>query len=291
MRRDSASHLDIAALAESQHGVVARSQLLALGLTVAAIDHRVRAGQLRRMHHGVYAVGHRVLTADGRRLAAVLAAGAGAVLSHGSAAAAWELRPPSSGLIHITVPGHAGRERRVGLKVHRSVTLRPGDVTHHRGIPITTPARTIIDLSRTLKGRPLEHVVDLADQRGLIDFADLRRANSASLQAVLQRYTAAPTRSELEERFLALCDDHGLPRPETNKRIEGIEVDFVWRDARLIVEVDGYRYHRSPSAFEADRERDVTLTAANWVVLRFTWRQITRRRGWVATAVGGRLAG
>jgi very-short-patch-repair endonuclease len=107
---------------------------------------------------------------------------------------------------------------------------------------------------------------------------------------VLSRYCAAPTRSELEERFLRLCDDHGLPRPETNTRIEGIEVDFVWRDRRLIVEVDGYAYHRSPSAFEADRERDVTLTVADWSVMRFTWAQITRRQRWLAGAIRARMA-
>jgi hypothetical protein len=127
-----------------------------------------------------------------------------------------------------------------------------------------------------------------------VDFADLAnrleaqatRPGSRSLQAVLSRYTAGAfvTRSELEERFLALCDDHGLPRPEVNIRIEGFEVDFVWRDARVIVEVDGYGYHRSPSAFEADRERDVVLALAGWRVLRFTWTQVTRRPEWVAGA-------
>src|SRR5215217_1288294 len=170
-------------------------------------------------------------------MAAILASGADAVLSHAGAAAAWELRQVGSGAIDVTIPSAAGRARRRGIRVHRCRTLRPEDTTVHRGIPITTPARTIIDLSRTLQGRQLEHVIDLADQRGLIDFADLESANSASLKAVLQRYSAAPTRSELEERFLALSDAHGLPRPETNARIEGIEVDFVWRDRRLIVEV------------------------------------------------------
>jgi very-short-patch-repair endonuclease len=158
-------------------------------------------------------------------------------------------------------------------------------VTVRRGIPVTTPACTIIDLARSLRGRPLEQLIDLADQRGLIDFDQLRAANSASLQAVLRSYRPAPTRSELEERFLRLCDTHGIPRPETNTRIEGIEVDFAWRDRRLVVEVDGYAYHRSPTAFEEDRERDVTLTTRGWRVLRFTWTQVTRRAAWVATAI------
>ena len=157
----------------------------------------------------------------------------------------------------------------------------------------------LIDLATTLNGRPLEHALDLAEQRGLVDFAELRKAieahptrpGSPSLQA---RCPATPpdtvTRSELEERFLALCDDHGLPRPNVNTRIEGTEVDFVWRDGRLIVEVDGYAYHRSPSAFEDDRARDVALTVAGWAVLRFTWAQITSRPRWVAAAIRRRLA-
>jgi very-short-patch-repair endonuclease len=204
------------------------------------------------------------------------------VLSHVTAATAWDLRPLAAGAIHVTVRGN--RRRRAGLKIHRTRTM---EATTHRGIPITTPARTIIDLATTLKGRPLEAALDRAEHLRLLDFAELRkRPIPPSLQAVLSLYTAAnPTRSELEERFLELCDDHKLPRPQTNVVVNGIEVDFAWLDERLIVEVDGYRHHRSPTAFEADRERDVTLTAAGWRVLRFTWAQITGRPGWVARAI------
>jgi hypothetical protein len=281
----SAPDAMIAALAEAQHGVVARAQLLRMGLTKTQIDHRIKTRRLHAAHRGVYAVGHRGLTVEGRWMAAVLAAGRGAVLSHATAAAAWDLRRTTSGIVHVTVAGRGGRERRAGMRVHRCGTLTTDDATTHRGIPITTPARTIVDLSRTLKGRPLEQLVDLADQRGLIDFDHVRTANSASLQAVLQRYAPALTRSELEERFLQLCGTHDIPRPQTNVLVEGIEVDFVWRDRRLIVEVDGYAYHRSPAAFEADRERDVTLTTKGWRVLRFTWAQVTRRPAWVAAAI------
>jgi very-short-patch-repair endonuclease len=254
-------------------------------LTNEDVDRRVKAQRLHRLHRGVYAVGHRRLTVEGRWLAACLATGG--VLSHVSAAAAWELRPTNARLIHVTVPGDGGRKRRAGIKVHRSTTLTAKDVTIHRGLPITTPARTIIDLARSLSGRPLEHVIDLADQRGLIDFRDLERANSVSLQAVLTNYRPALTRSELEEAFLRLCDDHGIPRPETNTRIEGIEVDAVWRDRRLVVEIDGYRYHRAPTRFESDREKDVMLQLKGWRVMRFTARQIENRAGWVAAAVTG----
>jgi hypothetical protein len=219
-------------------------------------------------------------------MAAVLACGDGAVLSHDSAAAAWDVRPIGAGAIHVTVPGVAGRARRPGIRLHRSPTLAPDDTTTHRGIPITTPARTLIDLSRTVKGRPLEHALDRAELLRLVDFADLRsRRIPASLQEQLDRVGTTLTRSELEERFLGLCEDHGLPRPATNCVIEGIEVDFAWRDRWLVVEVDGYAYHRSPSAFERDRERDVVLTLAGWRVLRFTWDQITTRAAWVAAAV------
>jgi very-short-patch-repair endonuclease len=278
----------VAGLAGGQHGVVARWQLLALGLSSEAVKRRVAAGRLHRLHRGVFAVGHTALGADGRWMAAVLALGGNAVLSHDTAAAAWDLRRGGSGAVHVTVPSTAGRERRAGIRLHRSRTLTPGETTTHRGIPITTPARTIVDLARNLKGRPLEHALDLADQRRLIDVADLNnRPVPRSLRAVLSRYSegATPTRSELEERFLQLCDDHGIPRPQTNVVIEGHEVDFVWRSKRLIVEVDGYAYHRSPTAFEADRERDVTLAVAGWQVRRFTWAQVTRRPAWVARAL------
>jgi very-short-patch-repair endonuclease len=254
-------------------------------VTVRQIEHRVATGRLHPVGRGVYAVGHRVLSVEGRWRAAALSSGSGAVLSHSTAAAVWELRPAGGGAIHVTVPGRGGRRHRRGIAIHRSVTLGPRDVTARRGLPVTSVARTIIDLARTLPQADLERIVDLADQRGLVDFADLRTANSAALKAVLSNYRPAPTRSELERRFLRLCDDHGVERPETNTRIEDIEVDFVWRDRRLIVEVDGYAYHRSPAAFELDRERDVRLGAVGWRVLRFTWRQVTQRPAWVAGAV------
>jgi hypothetical protein len=280
----------IAALAGRQHGVVTRTQLLRLGLSESAISRAARSGRLHRLYRGVYAVGHTVLTIEGQWMAATLATGG--VLSHATAAAAWDLRRLGAGAIHVTVPGTPGRLRRKGIRLHRSRTLEPRDITTHRGIPLTTPARTVIDLAHTLKGRPLEYVLDLAEQRGLVDFAELhRRPIPSSLQAVLSLYTAGTfvTRSEMENRFLALCDEHGIPRPRVNSHVEGEEVDFVWPDKRLVVEVDGYRYHRSPSKFETDRERDVILALAGWQVMRFTWTQLTERPVWVARAVSARL--
>jgi very-short-patch-repair endonuclease len=161
------------------------------------------------------------------------------------------------------------------------------DVTEIGGIPVTTPARTIVDLARTLSADDLEPIVDDADKRGLVDFAALKSARSASLKAVLGRYDPAPTtRSELERRFLKLCKTHGIDKPETNVLIGGYLVDVVWRDRRLIVEVDGYRYHRAPSRFERDRQQDVELGLKGWRTLRFTWRQVKTRGEWVAAAIG-----
>jgi very-short-patch-repair endonuclease len=243
----------------------------------------VKSGWLQEIYPGVYAVGHRVLTIEGRWMAAVLACGQGAVLSHATAAAAWDLRPVGSGAIHVTIPASARRRAPKGIRLHRSRTI---EATTHRGIPITTPTRTIIDLARTLTGRPLEKALDRADQLGLIDFAELhQRRIPTSLQAQLATYQPTLTRSEAEDALISLCDAHNLPRPETNTVIEGEEVDAVWRHARLIVEVDGYRYHRSPTAFETDRARDVKLTLAGWRVLRFTYAQITQQPDYVAAAL------
>ena len=219
------------------------------------------------------------------------------VLSHTTAAAAWEMLQTNSGLIHVTIPGAAGRERRTGIRIHRSVTFESHDTTTHRGIPITTPIRTVLDVAATLEGRRLEQLLDRAERR--LDFAELQqrlaahptRPGSPSLRAVLSHYVvgSAVTRSELEEMFLRLCDDHGLPRPEVNICIEGMECDFVWWDARLIVEVDGFAFHRS--RFAADRERDVVLKLAGWEVLRFAYEHVADRPRWVAAAIRRSLTG
>jgi very-short-patch-repair endonuclease len=295
MRGKRAIDLAIPILAANQHGVVTRAQLRLCGLHDRSIDRRITGGRLHPIHRGVYAVGHTVLTVQGRWMAAVLAGGPDAVLSHASAAAAWELRAIGGGRMHVTVPSHGGRTRRGDIRLHRTITLTPEETATHRGIPITTVERTIADLAALLDARALERLLDHAEMLRLVDFADLRiepgRRGAPALRAALAHYEGPTlTRSELEKRFLDLCDEHRLPQPMANTRIEGIEVDFAWPDARLIVEVDGYGYHRSPSAFESDRERDVTLAIAGWQVLRFTWAQVSRRPAWVARAVVKRLA-
>jgi predicted transcriptional regulator of viral defense system len=200
MAGKSAKDLEIAALADAQYGIVSRAQLVYAGLTRNEIDHRVAMQRLRLMHRGVYAVGHRRLTVQGRWMAAVLACGKGTVLSHESAAALRELRRVGSGAIHVTVPGVTGRKRRTGIRLHRSTTLTARDVTVHEGIPVTTVARTIIDLARVLPTDALEKVVDRADQRRLVDFADLREATPASLQAVLRAYDRPQPAAHSSER-------------------------------------------------------------------------------------------
>jgi predicted transcriptional regulator of viral defense system len=157
----------VAALAERQHGVLSTRQLAAIGLPQRAVSHRAAAGRLHRVHQGVYAVGHTVLTVNGRRMAAVLAAEPGAVLSHASAAALWEIRPTSATRIDVSVRSAGGRAKRRGLRIHRTPTLRTDEITAHQGIRVTTPARTLLDLASSLPRRALERALDDRDPRPL----------------------------------------------------------------------------------------------------------------------------
>jgi len=271
----------IAQLAERQHGVVARRQLFALGLGRGAIDRRIERGRLHILHRGVYTVGHRAITQHGRWMAAVLAAGPGAVLSHRSAAALWGIRPTTRTRIEVTVP----RTLHATPTLHpRCAVLQRDEVTTNDGIPTTTPARTLLDLAGLLGKRPLERALNEAEA--------MRLTSEAPVAELMERHPAkrgiadlrillvtsrSSTRSELEARFLTLLDTHGLPQPETNIIIEGIEVDAVWRQQRLIVELDGYAFHSTRQAFEHDRARDRHLTANGWRVLRITWRDLAER--------------
>jgi Transcriptional regulator, AbiEi antitoxin/Protein of unknown function (DUF559) len=291
MRRQSATDAEIAALADRQGGIVERGQLRSLGLSASAIDRRVRRGRLHPRFRGVYSVGHRVVGQTGLHWAAVLACGPGAVLSHGSAAAAWDMAPSASGTVDVLV-GLGGREPRPGIRLHRTRAIDDDEATTRRGLPITTPARTLLDLAASgLNRTRLELAVDRAERQRLLDFADLHellardpgRPGTRSLKAALASYSdPLDVRSELETLVLELCDAHGLPRPLVNTVIEGKVRDFCWPSRRLVVEADSYAWHRSPSALNADRERDVELTLARWRVLRFTYAQVTRRRLWVA---------
>ena len=247
----------IAEIAARQSGVVARRQLVAAGLSHRQIDRRVESGRLHVLFRGVYAVGHRVVGAAGRWWAAVLACGDGAVLSHFSAAHAWQLRLSEAAVVDVSV-GRSGHVRRPGIRLHRRRSLSADDVTVLDGLPITTPARTVLDLAAAgLRGAKLEAVVDVAVHERL-DFADLerllrsRQPGTAALREVVRRYSvgSVDVRSRLEILCVELCDSAGLPRPSMNVVVAGRVRDFFWADVPLVVEADSWRWHRSPGAVE-----------------------------------------
>ena len=289
----------LARLAARQHGVVDRDQLRALGFTDEAIARLIRAGRLHRLYPGVYAVGHVVLTLRGRLLAAVLAGGPGAVLSHHSAAELQALRYDAGARIHITVPAASGRRSRPGLVLHR--TRRPIESTIVDGIPVTTPMRTLADLAETLPRRQLEKAVEQAHVLKLLDVAAIDRIAATHgagrrgpkrLQALVRSHDAehTRTRSQLEDALLELCDTYDLPRPSTNVVIEGYEADFAWLDRRLIVETDSWRHHSSRARFEHDRVRDAHHTAHGWRVVRLTYARLTDEPDAVAALLRRLLA-
>ena len=271
----------LARLATRQQGVVSVGQLYEMGFDQFAVARRVQAGRLHRLHRGVYAVGHKTLNRNARYLAAVLAAGDGAVLSHRSAAILWGIHRSDAAKIDVTVPRTCGFRSTRTIAVHRP-RLTPAATTH-AGVRVTTPGRTLQDLATAVPRRTLEKAAEMAEGLRLHVDLDPRHPGAARLDAVLGRHDLRrTTRSPLEDAFLRLCDDHGIPRPQVNAQVEGFEVDFVWPDARLIVETDGRSYHATPEAFERDRARDARLTAAGWRVVRFTERQVREEAGAVA---------
>jgi predicted transcriptional regulator of viral defense system len=285
----------LADLAGRQWGVVSRAQLTAIGFGRGAIDARVRAGRLRRLHRGVYAIGGAALPREGRGLAAVLACGDGAVLSHVSAAVHWGLLTYDPPQPHVTAP--ASKAGAPGIRLHRTRSLDASDTTTHRGIPITTLARTLLDLAATAPRNHLEHALgqalrnELYDQRAIRDVLQRHRGRRGT-KALLRATGDDPafTRSALERRFLTLCRRAGLPRPLVNHTLtaldhEPYEVDFFFPAHRLVVEIDGWRDHGTRVAFERDRAKDAALVAAGYAVLRFTKRQIAEDPDTVAERV------
>jgi very-short-patch-repair endonuclease len=270
----------IARLAERQYGVVTRSQLIALGLGRGAIRSRLQRHWLHPLYRGVYAVGQRQLRREARWMAAVLACGPGSVLSHIPGGAHWQI-VRDRGPCHVTSP--RARRSRPGIRVHEAL-LPSDEITVHEGIPITTVPRTLFDLAAVLPRRQLERAINEAELLQLWDELSLdhllhrypRHKGNRAVRAALQkrREGATATKSELEEMFLALIDATGIPRPEINALVEGYEVDAVWRDARLVVELDGRGAHGTAAAFERDRERDRVLQVAGWRPVRITHRQM-----------------
>jgi very-short-patch-repair endonuclease len=266
----------LARIAARQHGVVSTAQLNDAGIDKDGISRRVKSGRLHRVHRGVYAVGHMRLTFEGRCMAAVLALGDRAAVSHRSAAALWRMLPAHDGPIDVTVLGDGGRERRKGIRIHRSPSLIAGVSILRGGIRVTKAARTLQDLHRAVS----DEIYRRAVRRAL----DLRLVKSGDLQREPDL-----TRSELERLFRSLCRRHRLPEPEVNARVGPFEVDFLWRDRGLIAETDGFRHHGDRSAFERDRARDAQLQSLGFRVLRFTYRQLTEDRSAVVGALRGLL--
>jgi len=266
----------MAKLASREHGVVEHQQLLGLGFTPGAIEHRLRSGRLHRVHRGVYAVGHPTLTHEGRRTAAVLACGPQAVLSHWSAATHWEPLQTNRAVIDVVVPGHHRGHK--GIRLHCVKQLDERDTTIRDGIPITNVPRTLLDLATVANHRQLRRAVNQAARGGWLGPKALShflhrhegrpgikafRAATAALNPGTHR-----TRSDLEDDFLVVNRKHGLPTPDSNMEVESFEVDFHFPGTNLIVELDSYEYHRTPEEFDADRRKDAALKRKGYEVLR-----------------------
>lgn len=273
-------------LAGRQDGIVTFAQLRALGLGPTGIKRRVRAGRLHRLQRSVYAVGHPRISLDGRRLAAVMACGPGAALSHVSAAIVLGIRRGSEARFDVTTH-ERGRKPTAGIRLHR--VRRPlGDaVTHVDGIPVTAVARTLLDLADVLAPQQLARAVHEAEALRILDVREVEaqldgasgRRGAAKLAAALAEPSPGTTRSALEERFADLIAASGLPRPRLNVLVAArgrrFEVDALWPRERAIVELDG-AVHRTRRSFHADRARDAALAAEGYVVVRLTWRRVTR---------------
>ncbi|MEA2191121.1 MAG: hypothetical protein QOI73_1242 [Solirubrobacteraceae bacterium] len=277
----------MAAIAAEQKGIVTTRELAACGLCSHAITLRVRQGRLQRVHRGVYAVGCGPLTLGTRFLAAVLACGPGAALSHFSAAAWLELLAWEERFVEVTVRCW-GTARRPGLRVHRARTLDERDVRRHDGIRATTPAQTLLDIAPALSERALRRSVRQALGERRVTAAQLTdvlaRANGhhgAGALAAVVAPGALPTRSELEDRLLDLVLNAGLPAPQVNAELvlggRRVVPDLHWPRQRLIVEADGAAWHDNRVAREADAKRQALLEAHGRRVLRVTWEQTVRQ--------------
>jgi very-short-patch-repair endonuclease len=284
MRVESANHRDqvVGGLADRQYGVVRREQLLAAGVGRGAIVRALDAGRLRPVFRGVYAVGHTALRREGWWMAALLACGEGAALSHRTAAMVWGLQTGPTLPIDVTTSTDHGRRHRQ-ITTHRT-RLHALDALVIDGLRVTTPSRTIVDLAATLKGRALRDAVERAQDLRRFDPDDIRdtlaRAPRRSGTRRLENLIAVMgpdkdnARSHLERTFLALTRKARLPAPAVNQEIAGCCRDFAWLDQRLVVETDGYRYHSSRQAKRRDNRRDRQLTALGWRPLRFTYEEI-----------------
>ncbi len=264
-----------AQIAGRQHGVITYKQLRGVGISQAAIQRRVAAGRLFRVHRGVYAVGHNGLSNHGRWKAATLACGERAVLSHRSAAELWGLLKASDSDPHVTVRSSSGRPHRPGIVLCRSSTLTRAETTARDNIPVTRPHRTLLDIRGVVRPGLLRHAIREAEIQDLPIDVDALIGDRAA--------------SGLELEFLGFCRRHRLPEPEVNVRVGRYRVDFLWRAERLVVETDSRRYHRGVLAQQEDLERDRYLNQRGFVVLRFTGDELERSPNWAASEIRRRL--
>lgn len=290
----------ISALASRQHGVVTTRQLVSIGFSKGSIAHRERQDRLHRVHRGVYAVGHGRLTTAGRQMAAALACGEGVALSHVSAAGPLGLLGEHGGTVHVTaLPGN-GSASRSGVRVHRGRALEARDVTHVDVRPVTTVARTLVDLGDVVSPAYVRRAFVRAEQARAIDMTAIdhvlaragRRRGPAILRALLAVYDPRwhDTRSELELAMLDLAERSGLPEPNVNEWLLGrFLVDFLWRDARLIVETDGREFHATATARRDDARRDHALRRAGFRVMRVSYRSVISDQANVASRIAAAL--
>ena len=278
--RDDAIDRLIARIASRQRGIIEWRQMLAAGISPAAIKHRIATGRLHRVFRGVYMVGHPVAAELAIETAALLICPPGTVLSNLTGAGIWRMTELPL-VVDVTVL--AGRpHHRAGMRVHRTAGLDPRDRRVARGLPVTSPARTLVDLAGQLGRDGLESAYEQAqilrlltpdDVRRALDRAPRRRGARGLRDLVIEQPTM--TRSKAERRLLGALAGAGIPRPETNVKLLDHEVDMLWREARVVVECDGFETHRTRAAFERDRRRDATLQAAGYRVVRATWRRLT----------------
>jgi very-short-patch-repair endonuclease len=291
-------HSAIAGIAGKQRGLITVAQLKQLGVSKAGLSRAASRGVLVQIHRGVYALlPLRCLPPLAREHAALLHLGPGAVLSHGSAAQIWGLRPPPPDL-HVTVIGRDLRSRE-GIRVHRAAAIDRADLRHHHGLALTAPARTLLDLEAGLSDEALEqvfaeaikrHVMRRSEARSMVERHPGHPGIARLRELASETHDVARLRADTERRFLRLVRRAGLPQPETQAPWGPYELDFLWREERVVVETDGYLFHSLRSDLESDHRRDAKLQAAGFIVLRFSWRLIRYQPEVVLAEVAGVLA-
>jgi predicted transcriptional regulator of viral defense system len=295
---------ELAQICHAQHGLITLEQLEARGLTVQGVHERVNSGRLHRIHQRVYSLTPGVITQRGRFMAAVLACGPHAVLSHHSAAYLWGLVDHREAPIDVTAPNRRGRSPD-GVAAHRDGSLQPIDKVTLYGVPCTSLARTLLDYAGVAPEWEVRKAVAQAEVLGILDRQSMRsvlrrgrrRRGVARLRLIFDTIhpQTKKTRGELERLFLAMCIKAGLPQPQVNVWLDvpggkSLQADFLWRESRLIVEADSREFHDTDSAFEYDRKREQRFNLAAWRVSRCTWSQVEREPQRLAATIRALLS-